>query len=207
MKIYSEFLPLKVKAGASLTTSATGTIIEVLDASLPAFFIRIPGRDKLPVCAGLSIPADQFTEFSIENPDTTNDLTVLLHVGTASIGDRRAVKNAPTYAFGAGGVDPSKIDGNGLIQLSKVNFPNGLIVKGVNNGNRRFQIVLTNHQTSNQELDVQDLNGNSFMAVKTTDPAVAFYTDTAFLLKADNWNAGGSCLIRIGELYYAPTNI
>ena len=203
-QVFSAFERYTVKAGAILRCALPGTYVEILDSNLPSFKLTVPGREPLKVSAGLSIPFELFSGFTIDNSENANDLTVFLHVGTVSVGDRRAVKAAPNYGYSNAGVT-TNINSDGFITLSKANFPSGITVGNTNNGNRRFQVVFSVLGGSSNYLVICDANGNPLVTHFNNSNLTntTFQTDAIFVLKTGSWNSGGSCLVMIGELYYA----
>ena len=199
--------PLKkiVKAGQQLRVAVTGNNVDILDASLAAFKLGLGDSAPIDVQAGLSIPSNNgeiFTHIIIDNTgNTTTDLAVFLYVGNISLGDRRAVKNAPTYFVRQVGIPGANLDSNGYIKLNSTTYPNGLTVSGINNGNRRKQLFLSIANNSNNAVVIFDTNGNG--ALRCSTAPVTIETDATFILKPDQFSAGGNSLVYVGELYYS----
>jgi hypothetical protein len=159
--------------------------------------------------------SEPFSSVTFFNP-TASAITVVFYIGTAGIDyvGTDSVKAAPNYALGNTGLtyalNPTLVTSRGFIQLSKANFPTGLLVGNTNNGHRRFQISFTlwGGSGTNNFLQISDANGNPFDMIFNQSGSSfthTYQTDAQFLLQTDlsAWNSGGVALIQVGELYYA----
>lgn len=149
---------LTIAAGkTSPAIVAAGTKIFVENASFP-FILAIGGGNQNIVKAGSSIDTgdEPFTSIAIINPSTSAVLKVVIWIGTARVGfNYTAIPGTALVPYwgtfsGVSLVAPSTFVEGGLLTSTGVLFP-GVATnaakysgKGIAEGNRRKQFVVTN---------------------------------------------------------------
>ncbi|HTB83649.1 MAG TPA: hypothetical protein VK742_08345 [Candidatus Sulfotelmatobacter sp.] len=150
-----------IPAGGITLDNTGANAFTVISTTLPLQLIFDGGiTNNATAGSGYSTP---WKSVAIKNPNSTA-ITV-----TYAIGDTistftpasNAVSNALTFPFANGGIatGDGRLNSQGFITLSAGNFPNGLTLKGTNNGHARQQMKITVKPNGGSGLLIYDTTG------------------------------------------------
>ena len=134
----------------------------------------------------------------------TYPITLVYYCGAQGIGysGTLGVKNVDTYTvgFGEGAAD----EGSGLIELKATNFPEGIILPGTNNGNRRKSIVIkcANPYGSGKPVLVQNMAAQNLLFINNGE-TITLETSDALNIKCFPWLWSSTSYVLICEVFYS----
>ena len=203
---------LVIPAGSSLTPGVAksqlqGHFFLCRSASSP-FRMQFDGGTAFPCEAGFWTSEVAFNGITFFNVNPY-PITVFFYTGAQGVGYSGTIlaQNLPTYNFGNLGLAASgTYNGFGLLPQTITFFGFDILVSGstplkisgVNNGNKRKQIIITCHQGGDNML-ILDANNNPMLWLPVNN-SITFESSDTVSIKSD---VNGTTHLVVQEIYYA----